>query len=156
MFLRPREVESACGAHLCCRSVALVVRALEHRYNHGVSRLWHLFLSDGYILVTVNLLRSRSALGGKDFERLASSIARMREEAKGRRPTEQVCARCRRLRWYHEGQQVGGHIRTATKSAHADSRHRQDRSLGKEGKCHGAVVVDHRVPALMGVQQAEL
>jgi len=45
-----------------------------------MSRLRRLVLSDRYFFVTCNLRRSRSALGERDFERLASSLARMREK----------------------------------------------------------------------------
>ena len=43
-----------------------------------MSRLRRLVLSDRYFFVICNLLRSRSALGERDFERLAWSLARMR------------------------------------------------------------------------------
>jgi putative transposase len=47
-------------------------------YLDGMSRLRRPFLSDRYIFVTVNLLRSRSRLGDGDFERLAAAVQRMR------------------------------------------------------------------------------
>ncbi len=59
---------------------ALVAGALDPGYNRGMSRLRRLTLSDRYFFVTCNLLRSRSALAERDFERLASSLARMREK----------------------------------------------------------------------------
>jgi len=45
-----------------------------------MSRLRRLVLSDRYFFVTCNLLRSRRALAERDFERLASSLVRMREK----------------------------------------------------------------------------
>ena len=43
-----------------------------------MSRLRRLVLSDRYFFITCNLLESRRVLGERDFERLASSLARMR------------------------------------------------------------------------------
>lgn len=45
-----------------------------------MSRLRRRVLSDRYFFVTCNLRRSRSALKERDFARLASSLARMREK----------------------------------------------------------------------------
>jgi REP element-mobilizing transposase RayT len=45
-----------------------------------MSRLRRLVLSGRYFFVTCNLLRSRRALEERDFGRLASSLARMREK----------------------------------------------------------------------------
>ncbi len=45
-----------------------------------MSRLRRPFLYDRYIFVTVDLLRSRSKLEQRDFARLATSLARMRQK----------------------------------------------------------------------------
>ena len=45
-----------------------------------MSRLRRLVLSDRYFFVTCNVRRSRRALGGHDFGRLARSLARRREK----------------------------------------------------------------------------
>ena len=45
-----------------------------------MSRLRRPFLSDRYLFVTVNLLRSRTNLQEKDFERLAASLVRLRQK----------------------------------------------------------------------------
>jgi putative transposase len=47
-----------------------------------MSRLRRPFLYDRYIFVTANLLKSRTALGERDFARLARALARMRVKHK--------------------------------------------------------------------------
>ena len=45
-----------------------------------MSRLRRPFLSDRYLFLTVNLLRGRNHLEEGDFERLALTLVRMRQE----------------------------------------------------------------------------
>ncbi len=49
-------------------------------YLGSMSRLRPPFLSDRHFFLTVNLLRSRSKLEERDFQRLVFGVARMREK----------------------------------------------------------------------------
>jgi hypothetical protein len=93
---RREEVRSRCSADLLFKvcgsncpggiqitrraTVVQVVCPARGVYLHRRSRLRRPFLWDRYFFLTVNLLRGRSYLGERDFERLASAFDRRRQK----------------------------------------------------------------------------